>query len=67
MLDVPRKFHHLIVIRSICGFLGFIGNVTSVKYMPISTASCIFYTCPIWTALLAFVYLKEKINKYDIL
>jgi drug/metabolite transporter (DMT)-like permease len=35
--------------------------------MPVSTASCIFFTCPIWTAVLALIFLKEKINKYDIL
>jgi drug/metabolite transporter (DMT)-like permease len=35
--------------------------------MPVSTASCIFFTCPIWTAVLALIFLKEKINKFDIL
>ena len=67
ILDIPRKYHKVIILRSVCGFVGYIGQVTAVKYMPVSTASCIFFTCPIWTALLAFFFLKEKINKYDII
>jgi drug/metabolite transporter (DMT)-like permease len=35
--------------------------------MPVSTASCIYFTLPIWAAILAFVFLNEKINKYDVL
>lgn len=67
ILDIPRKYHKVIILRSICGFVGYIGQVTAVKYMPVSTASCIFFTCPIWTALLAFLFLKEKINIYDVI
>ena len=67
ILEVPRKYHKMILTRSITGFIGFIGFVSAVKYMPVSTASCIFFTCPIWTALFAFIFLKEKINKYDII
>ena len=55
------------ILRSVCGFVGFIGMVHAVKYIPVSTASCIFFTYPIWTAVAAFFFLNEKINKYDIL
>ena len=39
----------------------------SVKYMPISTASSIFFTGPIWTAIFAVIFLKEKMGKSDII
>ena len=25
VLDIPRKFHSIILLRSICGFIGYIG------------------------------------------
>ena len=67
ILDVPRKYHKHMLLRSFCGFIGYLGLVASVKFMPVSTASCIYFTLPIWTAIIAFVFLNEKINKYDVL
>ena len=67
ILDVPRKYHKHMLLRSFCGFIGYLGLVASVKFMPVSTASCIYFTLPIWTAVLAFFFLNEKINKYDVL
>jgi drug/metabolite transporter (DMT)-like permease len=55
------------LLRSFSGFIGYLGLVASVKFMPVSTASCIYFTLPIWAAILAFVFLNEKINRYDIL
>ena len=40
---------------------------SSVKFLPISTASSIFYTQPIWTALFAWLAIKESLSKYDII
>ena len=67
ILDVPRKHHPYMLLRSICGFIGYLGLVAAVKFMPVSTASCIYFTLPIWAAILAFIFLKEKINRYDVL
>jgi len=25
VLDIPRKFHSIILLRSVCGFIGYIG------------------------------------------
>ena len=38
----------------------------SVKYMPVSTAGCIFFTMPLWVALIAFFLLKENLSKFDV-
>ena len=35
--------------------------------MPVSIAGCIFHTIPIWTALFAFIFIKERLSAYDIL
>ena len=67
ILDIPRKYHKYMLLRSFCGFIGYLGLVASVKFMPVSTASCIYFTLPIWAAVFAFVFLKEKLNRYDVL
>ena len=66
-LEIPREHQKTMILRSIFGFVGFIDMVHAVKYIPVSTASCIFFTYPIWTAISAFFFLNEKINKYDII
>ena len=67
ILDLPRKYHRLILLRAFCGFLGYVGLVSSVKYLPVSTASCMYFTSPIWAAVLAFIFLKEKVSKFDLI
>jgi drug/metabolite transporter (DMT)-like permease len=66
-MDIPRKYHHIIIIRAVAGFTGIQGMFGSVKYLPVSTAGCIFFTQPIWTALLAWVFAKESLSVYDII
>ena len=67
VMDIPRKYHKLIIIRAIAGFTGVQGMFSSVKYLPVSTAGTIFFTQPIWTALLAWVFAKETLSIYDII
>lgn len=38
-----------------------------VKYLPVSIAGCVFHTIPIWTALLAFIFINEKLTIYDMI
>ena len=35
--------------------------------MPVSTAACIFFTLPIWSALYAFIFIKENLSWYDVM
>ena len=67
VLDVPKEYQKILVFRALIGFFGIQGLWASVKYMPISTAGCIFFTMPLWVALIAFFVLKENLTKYDIL
>jgi len=66
VMDVPKEYRNIIVFRALIGYVGIQGLWASVKYMPVSTASCIFFTLPIWSALYAFVFIKEKLSWYDI-
>lgn len=67
VMDVPKYYRKIIVFRALVGFFGIQGMWGSVKYMPVSTAGCIFFTMPMWTAFIAFVFLKEKLTYIDFL
>lgn len=66
MLDIPKKYRTLIVIRTITGFIGIGGLFNAVKYMPISQANCIYFTSPMFLAVMAYFALNEKLSVYDI-
>jgi drug/metabolite transporter (DMT)-like permease len=66
ILNVGAKYRNIIVLRSFMGFIGIQGKLTSVKYMPVSTASCVFFIFPIFSLLLARAFLKESMSKLDI-
>ena len=49
------------------GYVGYFGGWTALKFMPVYTASCIFFTIPIWASFMACFWQGEEITKYDIL
>jgi drug/metabolite transporter (DMT)-like permease len=67
VMDIPKNYRAVILVRALVGYIGIQGYWASVKYVPVSTATCIFYTMPVWSTLYAFVYLKENIRWTDIL
>ena len=66
-LNISPKYRNLVVFRSFIGFVGVQGKVAALKYMPLSTSSCIFFSSPIWATIFAYFLLKEKVTKIDIL
>jgi len=65
VMDVPKEYRNLLVFRALIGYMGIQGMWVSIKYMPVSVANCIFFTMPVWTALYAFIFIKEKLSWYD--
>ena len=63
--DIGKQYRNVIVARCILGFNGIQGKLASVKYMPVSTSSCIFFTMPIFSTLFASLILKESFTKMD--
>ena len=61
VLDVPRKFHKLMLLRAFTGFLGLAGIFIAVKHLPVSTANCIIMIDPLFVALLSFIFMGDKI------
>lgn len=67
LLNVPPGFRINLLKR--VGF-GAVCNVcysASMKFTDVSKAATLFWTNPMFTAIFAYLLLKEKISKYDII
>ncbi|WP_022668985.1 DMT family transporter [Desulfospira joergensenii] len=64
----PFKGHNrpLLIFRGCSGSLAFFAVVTSIRILPISTASVLFYSYPVFAALFGFVIYREKLNQWQI-
>ena len=67
VFDIPVRYRLIVVWRAFAGFAGAQGIITATMLMPVSTASVIFFTIPIWTTFYACCLLKEKITKFDVI
>jgi drug/metabolite transporter (DMT)-like permease len=65
-MDVPKEYRNILVFRALIGYTGIQGLWASVKYIHLSTASSIFFTMPIWSAIFAWIFINERINIMDI-
>ena len=66
-MNIPKKYHVLIVIRTLVGFGGLNGYWGCAKYMPISMAACIACLYTPFVATMGHFILKEKVTHFDIL
>jgi len=67
VVSVPPKYRNIIVFRALIGFGGVQGYWGAIKYMPLNIGSCICMATPIFTAILACIFLGERITKYDVI
>lgn len=67
VMEVPRKFHRVIVLRAFAGFVGISCVFNAVKYLPVATANCIIMTNPMWVAILSHFVLGETIGRLDMI
>ena len=52
----------LLIFRGCTGSLAFLGAVTSLRILPMSTASVLFYAYPVFAAVFGIMIYKERIN-----
>lgn len=60
----PFKGHNipLLIFRGVTGIMAFLGAVTAIRLLPLSTACVIFYCYPVFAALFGFFIYKEHIT-----
>lgn len=65
----PFKGHNipLLIFRGFTGTLTFICAVTGLRMLPISTATVIFYSFPVFAAIFSFIIYKEELTACQIL
>ena len=61
------KVRKYLVMRGSCGFFGVFGMYFALMYLSISDAVLITFLSPTLTILLAWVVLREKINRWEVL
>jgi drug/metabolite transporter (DMT)-like permease len=64
----PFKSHSpkLMAVRSITGCLTFLGLITAIRLIPISSAMVLFYCFPAFAAFFSFLIFRERISKGEI-
>lgn len=60
----PFKGHNtpLLIARGVTGILAFLGGVTAIRLLPLSTECMIFYSYPVFAALFGFFIYREHIT-----
>ena len=56
----------LLILRGCTGSVAFIGMITAVKLLPMSTALVIFYSYPAFSAVFAYLIYGEKMSKLQL-
>jgi drug/metabolite transporter (DMT)-like permease len=54
-----------LVLRSIFGFLGTIGFYLAIQYTDLSKATTLYWTNPVFTAVIAYFMINEHLNFID--
>jgi len=63
----PWKQSRFLLLRGISGTTAMNLMIYAVKHMPLADARVIFYTSPVFTAILGRIFLKESVSKFDVL
>ena len=62
---VPRGLRITLILRNFTGFIGITGYYLAIQYTDLSKASVIYWTNPMFTALITACWLKEMIHFVD--
>ncbi len=54
------NYKHLMVTRGVTGFIALALHFYTIAHLPLGTAVMLNYTSPIFAAILAFIFLKER-------
>ena len=63
----PWKQSRFLLLRGLSGTTAMTLMIYAVKHMPLADARVIFYTSPVFTAILGRIFLKESVSKFDVL
>ena len=62
----PWSKTKFLVLRGTVGVTTMTMSIYAIKHMPLADARVIFYTSPVHTAIIARIFLKESVSKFDV-
>ena len=67
IIEVPKTARFALILRGLSGFISNIFFQQSIKMISLTKQTLLFFTNPMFVALFAWIFLKERITKYEIL
>ena len=65
--NIDRKMAKLLFFRGLFGTLAFYFEIIAIYLMPISLAIVLYFTNPIFASLLSYLFIGERLSKFDII
>jgi len=62
----PRDRRPWLLLRGAFGFAGFTCYSYAMSHMTLADATSIYFTAPLYTGILGYIFLKERLSKWDI-
>ena len=62
---VPKGLRITLILRNITGFIGITGYYLAIQYTDLSKAAVLYWTNPMFTAVIAYIWLKETLTLID--
>ena len=63
--NVPDGIRVTFVLRCITSFLGTLGYFMAIQFIDLSKASVLYWTNPMFTAVISYLWLKESLSLID--
>lgn len=54
-----------LILRSVSGFFGMTGYYLALQYTDLSKATTLYWTNPVFTAVIAYFWINESLNFID--
>jgi drug/metabolite transporter (DMT)-like permease len=62
---IPENMRNTFILRNITGFVGTTSYFVAIQYTDLSKAAVLYWTNPMFTAVIAYIWLKESLTLID--
>ena len=67
IFSIPKNLLPLLLLRGLFGILSTIGLYLAFDFLPLSLATTLYYSHPIFVAIMCYFFLAEKLKKLEII
>lgn len=64
-MDVPNNMRATLILRAVSGFFGMTGYYLALQYTDLSKATTLYWTNPVFTAVISYLWINESLNFVD--